>query len=149
MGRLERSVYLVALLGLAGLCLLLLVRSNQALRLQADAEAQLQVQLSKAQAEILALQEQQVELRGQLLAQRREHAPPAGLAAALKERRDLIPFPGVLGGTMQFDQPESWIATPHWVIAHFSDGHIGGAILLQYRRENEQFQWSVLDARLD
>lgn len=145
MGRPQRSVYLAVLLLLAGLCLLLLFRSNQALRVRAAEEAQLQVALSKAQAEILALQEQQVELRGQLLAEQNANQPPASLVAALRERTDLIP----LAGRVQFEQPERWLWSPHWVIARFSDGRRSGAILLQYRQEQGQYLWVVLDTRLD
>ena len=59
--------------------------------------------------------------------------PAADIIADLKQHRELIPYKGVLGGTMNFyDDSKIWILTKRWVLAYFEDGHIAGYLLLEY-----------------
>jgi uncharacterized coiled-coil protein SlyX len=66
----------------------------------------------------------------------------------LKQRQDLIPYEGVLGGTMGFyDENQIRILNHRWVYAHFEDGHIGGEILLKYNiSEDGNIKWEVIDS---
>ncbi len=82
---------------------------------------------------------------------------PARLADAdtlvedLLNRPELIPYEGVLGGTMGFYTEDNIrVLDNHWIYAHFEDGHIGGAMLLAYRkRADGQIEWYILDSYLD
>jgi len=68
------------------------------------------------------------------------------LKTDLKERKDLIPYKGVLGGTMGFyDKNRIHILNYKWVYAHFEDGHIGGEMLLEYDiSEDGKINWKVI-----
>jgi len=59
--------------------------------------------------------------------------PPRQLRESLVAHPELIPFPGILGGTMRI-LPGEHIAllSPPYVFAEFDDGHIGGSMLLEY-----------------
>ena len=65
----------------------------------------------------------------------------------LIKRNDLIPFEGVLGGTMGFyDENRIHILNYRWVYAHFEDGHIGGEMLLEYDiSEDGKIKWNIID----
>jgi hypothetical protein len=53
--------------------------------------------------------------------------PIAQLIASLQSHREIIPHPGVNGGTMAFYDPESiHVLDSKWVFALFDDGHVGG-----------------------
>lgn len=69
----------------------------------------------------------------------------------LLDRPELIPFDGVLGGTMGFYTPDNiYILSARWVYARFEDGHIGGEMLLEYRIEIDgEISWNVVTAELD
>ena len=73
------------------------------------------------------------------------------LVADLLQRDDLIPFEGILGGTMGFYTPDNvYVLSERWVYARFEDGHIGGEMLLEYRFDAAgQIDWTVLRAELD
>jgi hypothetical protein len=59
--------------------------------------------------------------------------PVSQIIADLKRRRELIPYKGTLGGTMNFyDDGKIWILTKKWVLAYFEDGHVAGYLLLEY-----------------
>lgn len=59
--------------------------------------------------------------------------PVADIITDLKRHRELIPYKGVLGGTMNFyDDSKIWILTKKWVLAYFEDGHVAGYLLLEY-----------------
>jgi len=65
----------------------------------------------------------------------------------LSKHRELIPFKGVLGGTMGFYHPEYAIVTRNEVFIPFEDGHRGGYMLLKYQVSDEgKISWKVLDA---
>lgn len=76
--------------------------------------------------------------------------PDEDLVRDLQAHPDLIPFEGVVGGTMGFYYPQYIFPLDHrYLIAWFDDGHIGGSMLLKYDVENGTIRWTVLDARLD
>jgi len=58
--------------------------------------------------------------------------PPRQLRESLMTRADLIPFPGVLGGTMEIKDDSIVLLEPPYAFARFDDGHVGGSMLLQY-----------------
>jgi hypothetical protein len=68
----------------------------------------------------------------------------------LSKHMELIPFKGVLGGTMGFYDLENIIVTSNEVFAPFDDGHIMGYMLLKYQVSSEgKISWKVLDAYLE
>lgn len=77
--------------------------------------------------------------------------PVDDITGDLLKRSDLIPYEGVLGGTMAFYSPENiHILSSEWVFAYFEDGHIRGEMLLKYSVEpNGSITWEVIDSRLD
>ena len=74
--------------------------------------------------------------------------PAAQLRDSLAAHRELIPYPGVLGGTMSFS--EVLLLKPPFAFAEFEDGHIGGAMLLEYDVVDPgRVKWKRLWSRLD
>lgn len=77
--------------------------------------------------------------------------PISNIKSDLIKHKELIPYKGVLGGTMDFYY-ESMIhvLTAKWVLASFEDGHIGGEMLLEYQvLKNGTISWRVIDSYLD
>ncbi|MBN2589973.1 MAG: hypothetical protein JXA96_08920 [Sedimentisphaerales bacterium] len=77
--------------------------------------------------------------------------PQEELIADLKKNASqIIPFDGVLGGTMGFYWSEEiYFFNNRWVVAYFEDGHIGGYILLKYNvNDSGEITWSVLQSEL-
>lgn len=77
--------------------------------------------------------------------------PEKDLVADLMQHRELIPYEGVMGGTMGFYSPKDiHILSSRWVLAAFEDGHIGGHMLLEYRVDPDgEICWRVIGAYLD
>jgi hypothetical protein len=76
--------------------------------------------------------------------------PVADLRADLAKHPELIPFPGVEGGTMGFYDPGGiQVLDERWVYARFEDGHIGGTLLLEYAVDGGRIHWKRLHASLD
>lgn len=74
--------------------------------------------------------------------------PAAQLRDSLMAHRELIPYPGVLGGTMQFN--EVVLLRQPYAFAEFEDGHIGGSILLAYEvPDSSHILWKRLWSRLE
>jgi len=73
------------------------------------------------------------------------------LAGDLMRHRELIPYKGVMGGTMGFySKQDIHVLTLRWVMASFEDGHIGGHMLLEYAvSPGGEIQWKVISAYLD
>ena len=63
---------------------------------------------------------------------------------------ELIPYKGVLGGKMGFYQENNIkVLNDRWVFAEFEDGHIGGAMLLEYKVSKDgTITWKVLESDL-
>jgi len=69
--------------------------------------------------------------------------------ADLKLHTELIPYKGVLGGTMGFyGDNDIHVLTNRWVFAYFEDGHISGYMLLRYDINNGNISWKVIDSYL-
>jgi len=65
----------------------------------------------------------------------------------LLSRRDLLPWEGVLGGTMKIQRDRDvWFFGPSWCLAYVEDGHIGGYMLLSYKIRETGIKWDLLDA---
>ncbi len=74
---------------------------------------------------------------------------PENLLETLNEENDLIPYDGVLGGTMKWWPTESRIINTEWVLGYFEDGHILGHALLEYEIDDQQnVTWKLIKALL-
>lgn len=73
------------------------------------------------------------------------------VAEALQSRPDLIPYEPVLGGSMGFyDAEEIHVLSDDYVFARFTDGHVQGAMVLEYQLNSSgSIRWRVLSATLD
>lgn len=76
--------------------------------------------------------------------------PAAEIVADLRKHPELIPYKGVLGGTMGFYyEGEIHILSSKWVLASFDDGHIAGIMLLKYEVSDDgKISWKVIDSYL-
>lgn len=74
--------------------------------------------------------------------------PIGAIKDELRNHKEVIPYEGVLGGTMGFYIPGNiLILNDRWIYAEFEDGHIGGAILLKYEISKDSvLTWDVIDA---
>jgi hypothetical protein len=77
--------------------------------------------------------------------------PVSQLPLDLMAHPELIPFEGVLGGTMGFFTPEGiTILSPSWVFARFDDGHVMGSCLLEYEiSPDTTIHWRLIKAHMD
>ena len=67
---------------------------------------------------------------------------------SLMANNTVIPFDGVLGGTMQFTQV--YVLNDIWAYGQFDDGHILGYGLFKYTIDDGQnISWEVVEAMLD
>ena len=74
--------------------------------------------------------------------------PASELRDSLQAHPGLIPYPGVLGGTMRFD--EILLLRPPFAFAEFDDGHIDGAMLVEYEVMGPgRVSWKRLWSRLN
>lgn len=58
--------------------------------------------------------------------------PVNDIISDLTKHPELIPYKGILGGTMRFYDTESRVLNNKWVYAYFEDGHYSGYMLLEY-----------------
>lgn len=73
---------------------------------------------------------------------------PQQVVDSLKSRTALIPYQPELGGTMRFWNIQ--LIKTQWVIAEFTDGHVTGALLLNYKlAEDGSMEWKLLDSYLE
>lgn len=77
--------------------------------------------------------------------------PLLQLPADLMRHREIIPFPGTLGGTMNFNSPRDiHVLNKRWVLAACEDGHQRGTLLLEYTvGERGTITWKVVAAALE
>ena len=74
--------------------------------------------------------------------------PLKDITNRLYDNPELIPYPGVLGGTMHFGNIS--LLRDRWVIVDFDDGHIMGAMILKYEvRKDTSLKWTVIDKYLE
>jgi hypothetical protein len=131
-------------------------QAEAALRIEqtqvATANAQLKTENERLKAELAKPQTVQTEPHPTILLSREDTAelrsqglsdPVSELTADLFKRNDLIPYSGVLGGTIR-SYPR--LIGPRWVVASFEDGHIGGWAILKYTVTNGQINWTLMDA---
>ncbi|MCO5386498.1 MAG: hypothetical protein NHB14_12825 [Desulfosporosinus sp.] len=72
------------------------------------------------------------------------------IVADLKMQSELIPYKGIMGGTMGFyHDKDIHVLTDRWALAYFDDGHISGYMLLSYDINNGTISWKVIDSHLD
>ena len=75
--------------------------------------------------------------------------PIADIIIDLSNHKELIPYKGVLGGTMGFyDLKNIRILSPDRIKAYFEDGHINGNILLEYQVSGGKISWKVISSYL-
>jgi len=76
--------------------------------------------------------------------------PVRQLSTDIMAHPELIPFEGVLGGTMGFYSPEGiTILSPSWVLARFEDGHVSGSCLLEYEISRDStIHWKLIKAKM-
>jgi len=77
--------------------------------------------------------------------------PLDDLVDDLMRHKELIPFKGILGGTMSFySKKHIHVLTSRWVLAAFEDGHIGGQMILEYTVSlGGKINWKVISAYLN
>lgn len=74
--------------------------------------------------------------------------PVNDISNKLYNNSKLIPYPGVLGGTMRFGKIT--LLKDRWIIADFDDGHIMGAALYRYSvQKDTSVKWTILDKYLE
>ncbi|MBF4691929.1 hypothetical protein [Fusibacter ferrireducens] len=72
---------------------------------------------------------------------------PRAITTDLMNHFELIPYDGVLGGTMMFTQV--YLLNDQWVFARFEDGHIMGSAIYQYEISSDQsIQWKLIKSML-
>ena len=70
--------------------------------------------------------------------------PLQDITEKLSDTPGLIPYPGVLGGTMRFGKIS--LIRDRWAIAEFDDGHILGTMILRYSvSKDTTLKWTVVD----
>jgi hypothetical protein len=76
--------------------------------------------------------------------------PLKDIISDLKRHRELIPYEGSMGGTMNFvGSSKMWILTKKWVLAYFEDGHNGGYLLLEFEiTKDGKINWKRLASYL-
>lgn len=76
--------------------------------------------------------------------------PLRQLRESLTARSDLIPYPGVLGGTMAFHDDGIVLLSRPYAFATFEDGHEQGSMLLSYSvKPGGGIEWTRLWATLE
>jgi len=76
--------------------------------------------------------------------------PVRQILGDLERHPELIPFPGVEGGTMRFYPSQSAVLTREWAYGYFEDGHIAGRGLFEYRvGPGGRLSWKRIAAKLD
>jgi len=145
----ERRVWMVltaALLAVLGMVLFQYVRCGEKLAATKRAGEALQAKLDALQNRSIVPGGDGGELQKKGLSRLEE-----ALTTDLMGHRELIPYEGVMGGTMGFYSKENiHVLTARWVLASFEDGHIGGHMLLEYAvSPGGEIRWKVISAYLD
>ena len=72
--------------------------------------------------------------------------PVKDIISDLRQHRELIPYKGTLGGTMNFySEDQIWVLTKKWVFAYFEDGHNGGYLFLEYEvTKDGKIKWKTI-----
>lgn len=77
--------------------------------------------------------------------------PVMDIKTDLMKHPGLIPYKGIMGGTMRFSsEREIYVISTKWVRAYFEDGHVSGWMVLEYQvSRNGQISWKVINSYLD
>ncbi len=60
---------------------------------------------------------------------------------------ELIPYDGILGGTMQLSAEGAEVLSHEWILAPFSDGHTLGYLLVEYKvKDGKLTDWKTIDS---
>ena len=110
-----------------------------------------EARLGAAQARIAAIGDS---LRGAGRGTTRESrgadAGAEAIIADLARHPELIPYPGVEGGTMRFYPSQCSVIVPGWAYGYFEDGHIAGHGLFEYEAgPGGRFRWKRIAAKLE
>ena len=72
--------------------------------------------------------------------------PVKDIISDLMRHKELIPYKGSVGGTMNFySEDQIRILTNKWVLAYFEDGHNGWYLLLEYEVTSDgKIKWKAL-----
>lgn len=74
--------------------------------------------------------------------------PEDYITSDLMSKPELIPYKGVLGGTMR-----TWdvsLLGNHWAVAYIEDGHVAGKMLLKYSvTKDKKVKWVVMDSYME
>ena len=74
--------------------------------------------------------------------------PVRDLTADLEKHNELIPYPGVLGGTMRFTQVR--VLSSKYALAAFEDGHVSGEAVLEYAvLPGGKISWKIVGSHAD
>ncbi len=107
------------------------------------AESVRQVEDLKRQLDSLRIPEPDWDRIGKSL---KTDRPEDFLRSSLLSRQDLIPWEGVLGGTMAIPGPESiWFLAPAWALVYVEDGHIAGYLLFRFQIRGDRVTWTLVD----
>jgi hypothetical protein len=75
--------------------------------------------------------------------------PINDLKSDLMSNPSLIPYEGVLGGTIRvYTKDHIRLLPGRYVYAIFEDGHIQGAMILQYEVKDGSIRWEIIESRL-
>jgi hypothetical protein len=106
----------------------------------------LREKLAESERRLVALPQLQ-EFEIEQLKEKGLQNPIEDIKQDLINRKDLIPYKGILGGTMGFYYEGIHVISTEWVAAYFEDGHINGIMLLRYNvLKDGKIRWSVIDS---
>jgi len=78
------------------------------------------------------------------------HDPEREILADLARHPELIPFPGVEGGTMRFYSGQSRLVSGEWAYGYFEDGHVSGRGVFEFHVDRGgRIGWKRVAAKLD
>lgn len=72
------------------------------------------------------------------------------ILSELESHPEIIPFEGVLGGTMKWYASETKFINNRWIYGYFEDGHVAGHAILKYTiKDDKTISWEIIDAFMD
>lgn len=72
------------------------------------------------------------------------------ILADLEFHPEIIPFEGILGGTMRWYANDSKFINSRWIIGYFEDGHVAGRAILRYIiNADKTISWEIIDAYME
>ncbi|MFJ7935062.1 hypothetical protein [Sporosarcina sp. NPDC096371] len=118
--------------------------SSEVLRLN-DEVARLQQQIQDL-SESTKNEGQLDHLTASILQQLNYEGTEKDIIAELILHPELIPYDGILGGTMQLSAEGAKVLSHEWIFAPFSDGHTLGHLLVEYKvNDGKLTDWKTID----